>query len=287
LFFGYFYVIITHYPNEKYTMTILKTFDINATTANFPGMSYEQAIVSVHEGIEEGAIGQVKTHHMQLCPQNRGVLSAEFCEKIKDVFPQTQFRVHANARVHPVLEMFDASYDMTDKRVMKYMKSLKEVNTLIGAPIYSYHAGRRTTTYAQMRANVLNLQEYLQIPVAVEGLYPSKRDDWFISSLSDYEALLTDEMNYALDLSHLQIVCSKEKVYDIDLIRSLLSDEKCLEIHVSDNNCIADSHSKLEGEKWWFEAIQGANIHSHTHFFTEGNHIRPENRIKPRDVEYE
>lgn len=267
-------------------MTILKTFEINATTANFPGTSYEDAISSVHQGIEEKALGQIQTNHMQLCPQNRGVLSALFCEKIKELFPTTQFRVHANAKVHPILEMFDASYDMSETRVMRYMKSLKEVNRLIQAPIYSYHAGRRTTTYEQMRKNVLNLQEYLQIPVAVEGLYPSKRDDWFISSLKDYESLLTDEMNYALDLSHLQIVCYREKTYDLDLIRALLSDEKCLEIHVSDNNCVADSHSKLEGDKWWFEALQGATIHPHTHFFTEGNHIKRDSKNNSENDTY-
>lgn len=274
-----------HYLNENLIMTILNQFDINATTANFPGTSYEEAIESVYQGIEEKALGKIQLKHMQLCPQNKGVLSSNFCEQLVEKFPQTHFRVHANARVHPILEMFDASYDMTQERIVCYMKSLKNVNTLLKAPIYSYHAGRRTITYDQMRKNVLNLQEYLQIPVAVEGLYPSKRDNWFISSLKDYEALLTDEMNYALDLSHLQIVCHVEKTYDIDLIQALLSDKKCLEIHVSDNNCMADSHSKLDGEKWWFKAIEGAKIQSHTHFFTEGNHARENQKLVKKNGE--
>ena len=84
--------------------------------------------------------------------------------------------------------------------------------------------------------NVLTLQDYMKIPVGVDALDPSNRDDWNIATLKEYEQLLSLEVFFGIDLSHLQIVDEFENTIAKDLTTSLLEHKKCIERHVSDNN---------------------------------------------------
>lgn len=246
--------------------------DVNPTSANFPGFSYLDSIEKIYQGISEPKIKSITPRHMQLCPQNRGHLSPVFCSLIIEKYKNTRFRIHANARVHPELEMFDASYDFKNPRIVKYIRSLKLVCDTLKSPIYSFHAGRRSNSYNEVITNTLNLQDTLKIPVALEGLYPSKKDNWHLSTLKEYESLLNSDIHYAIDLSHMQIVCYQEKVTPVDLIKALVEHKNCLEVHISNNNFYADQHQILETDRFWFDILNFATFNKNTHIFTEGDH---------------
>lgn len=246
--------------------------DVNPTSANFPGFPYLDSIEKIHQGINEPKIKSITPNHMQLCPQNRGHLSPAFCSLILEKYKNTQFRIHANAKVHPELEMFDASYDFKNPRIVKYIKSLRLVCDTLKSPIYSFHAGRRINSYNDVITNTLNLQDTLKIPVALEGLYPSKKDNWHLSTLKEYESLLTSDIYYAIDLSHIQIVCHQEKATPVDLIKALIENKNCLEVHISNNNFYADQHQILDTDRFWFDILNSAKLNNHTHVFTEGDH---------------
>ena len=173
---------------------------IHPTTANFPGSPFVQAVSLVHSKLES-----LDKSHMQLCPQQLGQLTQETSEKLLERWPDTKFRLHANVQVLPGHHIFDASKNMQEDINISYVKELKKVHTSINSNIYSYHAGYRTVSLEQMKANAKKLADFLEADVAVEGLYPEQDNKWLINSIDEYE-WMAHNLLFALDLSHLQIV---------------------------------------------------------------------------------
>jgi hypothetical protein len=247
---------------------------INATTANFPGKCYSQATYLASTMKSNWAT--IVNEHMQLCPQQCDFINESFAEKIRDKYKSIKFRCHANVRLFDFLHIFDASSAQEDILHKEYIEKLKLINDKLNADKYSVHAGSAIISLDKMKDNVLRLQDKLNIDVAVEGLYPHKKINWLISSWSEYNWLLESELNMAIDLSHLQIVAKHEGYWNADLVQALLQSEKCLEIHVSSNDGINDSHTDVVGEEDWLKLLNVANKTSV--IFTEENQIKRRNK---------
>lgn len=241
--------------------------NLNPTTANFPGYTYLKAVSMAYHMKSDWA--NIQTEHMQLCPQQIGVVDSQVCDKLIKRYSQTQFRCHANVRLFENLHIFDATSDQELEINKEYIKKLKDVSSHLGAKIYSFHAGRRTISLNKMADNIKRLQDKLQIMVAVEGLYPDKNAQWLINSWSEYEWLLNSKLCMAIDVSHLQIVANAEKVWPTKLISELLSSPNCLEIHVAGNDEVHDNHQKVKGNEKWHSVLE--NIKTNAIIFTEEN----------------
>lgn len=260
--------------------------EVSPASACWPGFRYGDAVeLLARKGLSDPMLSRVSLDRMQLCPQQRGIVDKELCDRLARRHPATRFRLHANARLSDRLEMFDATMDIRSGEAKEYAKKLKRACGWLKAEAYSYHAGPRAVSIAEMRANALRLQDYLGIPVGVEGLYPSRRpgEAWLLSTLGEHESLLGGEMRFALDLSHFQIVCAAELGEDPksgrELLRALLEDPACMEAHVSDNDLRKDSHRRLEEPRWWMEVLNEADRPASQAVFCESDQ-RPAGGMK-------
>ena len=69
-------------------------------------------------------------------------------------------------------------------------------------------------------------------------------------------------VNYALDLSHLNILAVQTNHVEWSLVHELLSSPHCLEIHLSDNHGYGDQHLPLSNPHalpWWWSLLSSAN----------------------------
>lgn len=253
--------------------------EASPASACLPGFFYRDAVAALsREGLRDRMLSRVSPGRMQLCPQQRGVIDRGLCDWLERRHPQTRFRLHANARLSDRLEMFDASMDIRDAKAGGYARRLKRACGWLKAEAYTYHAGNRSVSLERMRENVLRLEDFLGIPVGVEGLYPSRRsgEAWSLSTLAEHEWLLTAGIGYALDLSHFQIICRAELGVEgeeggADLAKALLEGERCLEAHVSDNDFRRDAHRGLEEERWWMGVLNGADRPARQAVFCESD----------------
>jgi hypothetical protein len=87
-------------------------------------------------------------------------------------------------------------------------------------------------------------------------MYPSNKDTFNICTSDDYRWLLHSGLMMAIDVSHLNIVRTREGGLDQELIDELLISDRCLEVHISHNNGIADAHLPLPVEPpWWWSSL--------------------------------
>ena len=264
--------------------------DIQATTAQFPGYSFQAACTLIAAGVTEG-FGLVQMDHVQLCPQAPDVVDEACIHLLRQQYPKTQFRLHANVRVDDTLRVLDAS--RYSKSTRWYYERLAQLSLLLEANGYSLHAGyRQDASLRQMKANVLTIQTFFPCDVIVEGMYPDQRKDWLVKTWSEYRWLMESGLFYAIDLSHLNILQKRSRQVDIGLVRALLLHSNCKEVHLSHNYGNQDSHLQLKTkaykESWWREVwLQtmaersqlGVSIPIH---FTEGRAAQRAPRIDER-----
>lgn len=211
----------------------------------------------------------------QLCPQHVGYLSADIAQRMKENNPNIHFRLHANVKLQSQLIQFDASN--TVEEMMPYLQKMKEIQQIVDAKYYSYHAPMHNNlSWNQVAQNVKELQDFLQIPVALEGLYPGrqKTNDLWTDSAHAYESILTQNIYYALDLSHLNIAYqqsdekTKEKL--LHLTAQMLDNPLCLEVHVSGNDGSYDEHTPIRHqEPWWLSLLNSVELNAQCVVFCE------------------
>ncbi|MBK7775285.1 MAG: hypothetical protein IPI43_14330 [Sandaracinaceae bacterium] len=234
-----------------------------------PGLTYEDACARLSR-VSEPVLGQVSVEHVQLCPQSSGVLDAERATQLRESMPETRSRLHANVRVEPERVLRDATHVRADPG---YFASLGRVHHALGSDVYSLHAGRRggpVDTLEQVFDNVRHLEDALGSTVAVEGLYPDARRSFFLDDWSSYASLLESPVHFAIDLSHLHIVATRWRSLPRALVHELLACERCVEVHVSDNDGFRDQHRVLTHEPWWWSFL--SSVHPSAVVFTEANH---------------
>lgn len=227
-----------------------------AATAAFAGYTHQEAVEKIAAGISEPSLGLVSAGKIQLCPQNRSTLGLEECSFLVAAYPGTEFRVHANTSCGGKFGLHDASSDWGSGAFKEWKSMLKIACALLGAPAYSWHAGRSDrANLSQAIARTLDLEQELGIPVGVEGLYPSEATGWLMSSFEDYRTVMGSGARYAIDLSHWQIIARKEGRLELGLLEDLLTHPRCLEIHVSDNDGKRDNHRPLARKTFWIDLV--------------------------------
>ena len=240
--------------------------------ACFPGLRHEAAAHIAHEATRSGtlwepAVGALVCDDVQLVPQSMGLLSEQAALSLKELYPSTRFRLHANVRVlrrHVLADLsnFDANKE--------WFEQAARVNALLGSHGYSAHSGRRReATMAQVLENTRRAADLFGCPVSIEGQYPS-HDEYLVSTWQEYREVLDSGVPFALDLSHLDIVRHRSGRQEDSLVQEMLSSTACLEVHLSDNDGRGDQHRLCERPAWWSGLLESVNPGAV--IFSEGNH---------------
>lgn len=211
----------------------------NIALGSYPGKSVQQA----YELLE------VKPRFAQVCPQNYGAIPVEFLQNQSE----TTFLLHANVRVDGWTPSWDCS---TFTENSQYWRALLEVNRALKCPQYTLHAGSRC--YGDLQTsfdNVRRLEQFLECPVGIEGLYPNPSKSNLLSTWEEHVELLNSGVRFALDLSHLNIVAHNSGSIETALVKELISSEHCIEVHVSGNDGTSDQHREVLGNEWWLEML--------------------------------
>lgn len=240
---------------------------INISLAAYPGCDFFEAMQrAVSEAPAEPLLGSLAVTETQLCPQNRGVLTPEFAKGLREVFPGTRFRLHANVRVLPSRQIADwSSWDAQSP----YWKALAATSQVLQAPAYTAHAGRRSEAdLATVLESARRAQDVFGCPVGIEGHYPTRSDVFLVSSWEEYRTLFESGVPYAVDLSHLHIVAEQSGRYESTLVQEMLANERCIEVHLSSNDGTKDQHQLLTQEPWWWPLL--AYINDDAVIFSEG-----------------
>lgn len=240
------------------------TKNICPASACYPGKPIVMAMRLISENNpKDNPVATWDLSQAQLCPQHIGKLSKFALNTLVENFPNTQFRLHANVRVDSEHRPFDAGFSL--KENLEYVKLLKEAQQHIKATHYSYHAPMRNKlSWEAITDNVLELQDFLGIPVSLEGLYPNLKleNDFWHNALISYETILKKDILFALDLSHLHIAYAQgDKLFQQNLkalTKEMLSHQNCKEIHISHNDGKHDSHKPIDSEVWWIELLNAS-----------------------------
>lgn len=266
---------------------------INAVSACWSSLPYTKAIQNIADGTIEPILGQLLSEHVQLCPQHPDYLSASLIDSLQEKFPEIQFRLHSDVRL---INKRGVTMDLIDfnNDTKWYFETLAQFSQRMHAPLYSLHAGtRNNSTIQELFDKALRLQDLFDCPVAIEGHYPFSNNKFLINSWNEYEALFRSGLNYALDLSHLNIVAHREG-WEHSLTKEMLASPQCKEIHISFNEGHMDNHMIATTDQtplWtmWKTMIEESK--STADIFSEGNqvlHLRKQqkNDNKPQDVIY-
>lgn len=240
---------------------------VHLSLAAYPGMEFLHAMErAVRERPTEPALGELSLAEVQLCPQNRGLLTLDYLDVLRGMFPETRFRLHANVRVLPNKEITDwSAWDASSP----YWQALAAASRHVQAPAYTAHAGRRCDASLSdvIRAS-REATDLFGCPVGVEGHYPTPGDVFLVSSWEEYRTLFESGAYYVMDLSHLHIVATQSGRRENTLVQEMLANARCLEVHLSGNDGISDQHRTLNIEPWWWPHLR--HIHPATTVFSEG-----------------
>lgn len=242
----------------------------HASLACWPGLRHEQAAQRLHCSLTEPLLGMLSTAHVQLAPQSFGILTDAVADSLLAAFPNSRFRLHANVRVLPTHRVVDLS---GYRRHADWFNQAARISQRLAAPAYTAHSGSRSeATLAEMLDNARRCADLFECPVGVEGQYPEKGDPWLVSSWCEYRQMFESNVSYAIDLSHLNILATRSGVRDDALLQEMLACERCIEVHVSDNDGQGDWHQVCEQPTWWLPLLP--HINPQAVVFSEGNHRR-------------
>lgn len=231
---------------------------VRAALAVCPGRTAE----AVMEKLSREPHWGLSLDEVQICPQNRGLLSTESVTALRNAYPGTRFRLHANARVAGWTSFMALA---NSDRHPGYFRTLSQVSNALKAPAYTLHPGvRQDASWKQLGARLESLTDLMGIPVGVEGMYPTPTDRYLLSTWPEYRQLLESGWRYALDLSHVNVM-TRNQAPDSEafaLLKDLVAAPQCIEIHVSDNDGERDSHVRLERTPWWQSLLSIANPHA-------------------------
>jgi hypothetical protein len=245
----------------------------HVSLACWPGLRHEAAAALLCEPVEEPLFGRLSAEHVQLVPQSLGCLDEALADALRAAHPGTRFRLHANVQVLPRHRLADLSGFALHA---DWFAQAARISQRLEAPAYTAHAGRRCEAdLPRMLDHARRCADLFGCPVGVEGHYPSAGDVWLVSSWAEYRAVFESGVPYALDLSHLHILATRTGRRETTLVAEMLACERCIEVHVSDNDGQGDWHQVCAEPPWWHPLLP--HIHPHAVVFSEGNHRRARN----------
>lgn len=248
---------------------------INVSLAAFPGWAHLDAVQAaiagaVRQELVEPAFGPLVTEHLQLVPQNLGLLTESFAQSLCAAYPQVSFRLHANVRVLGRLVRADLS-GFDEHRA--WFAQAGRISRLLGAAGYTAHSGHRAeASMGQMLDNARRCADLFECRVGIEGQYPTPAGELLVSSWAEYRAVFDAGLDYALDLSHLNILATHSGSCEQGLVGEMLASPQCIEVHISDNDGSGDWHQVCERRPWWADLLVLA--HPDAVIFSEGNQRR-------------
>lgn len=254
---------------------------VHISLAAFPGMRHEQsaekAVSDARQGkLVEEVLGPISVAHIQLVPQNFGMLTESLADSMMAAYPESQFRLHANTRVLTGYRIADLSNFANNQ---DWFFAAAAISKRLNAPAYTAHSGyRESASLATMLANAQRVSDLFGCPVGVEGQYPTTGDKLLVSSWEEYQYVFESGVPYALDLSHLNIVAHKSGRREDNLVKEMLNCERCIEVHVSDNDGQGDAHQVCTRPTWWLPILDYVNHKAIV--FSEGNHLRQKKVVK-------
>lgn len=241
--------------------------------ACWPGMKHQEAAQQLQVPLWEPCFGELSTAHVQIVPQCFGVLTQDLADTLMAVHPETRFRLHANVRVLTAHRVADLSGLYAN---LDWFQQAARISRSLDATAYTAHAGSRVeASMSGMLDNARRCADLFACPVGVEGLYPTKGDPWLVSTWAEYREVFESGVPYAIDLSHIHILATSTGVREIGLLQEMLACERCIEVHVSDNDGRGDWHQVCEQQPWWYPLLD--HIHDNAVVFSEGNHRRRRN----------
>lgn len=204
-------------------------------TSCYPGFNVEAATRQI---VNDFSL----TKYIQLCPQNNTeIITTDLLKSIRMEYPTIQFRFHANPRITKNYLLVDLSSDFRTKKNKEYITTMRNMNDILGGSDYTIHAGDNKNI-KQIEYRVNYLSDFFGCKVGVEGLYTGIRG-YSLNSWSQYaELLIKTKINYAIDLSHINIIAKNESYNDFPLLAELLSSDRCIEVHISGNDGYCDRH---------------------------------------------
>lgn len=81
------------------------------------------------------------------------------------------------------------------------------------------------------------------------------KSSYIMSTADEYRKVMDSGVHYCIDLSHLNIVRHHEGGLDESLVKDLLLSDYCIEVHISGNNGLSDSHNVISGNEWWTKIL--------------------------------
>lgn len=254
---------------------------IHAASAIAPTRSHAEAMRLISAEATDLVLGRISIDEVQICPQHAGLISEKSIDQLMEAWPNTRFRLHATPQIagnkgRPIVDAANAA------KHWDVMERMAGHSKRLNAPAYSIHAGRRANaTLDEALDTTRRLADLFECRVGIEPLYPTGSDMWLLSSWREHEQLLNSGVDYALDLSHLQIVAHRSRERQDDLVRAMLSSPNCIEVHLSYNDGRADAHLPLDPRKtpWWLDMLD--DIHADASIFYEGVLHMPPRGAKP------
>lgn len=239
---------------------------VHVSLAALGGRGHVEAMQAATHGLSEPLLGSLSLKHVQLVPQCRGMLTMETARDLRAAFPATRFRLHANVQVLPRRAIVDlAQFDPATP----FWSNMATISHALDAPAYTAHAGQRQhATLPEVLDNTRRAADLFGCRVGVEGHYPTPRGIFLIDSWQDYATLLESGVDYALDLSHLNIVAVQSGRVETQLVAEMLSAPQCIEVHLSANTGKSDAHQTLVHPPWWWSLMK--SINEHATIFSEG-----------------
>ena len=240
---------------------------VNVSLAAYAGVGFVDALTrATQDPPTEPVLGQLALCETQLCPQNGGILTEQLAVQLKSAFAQTRLRLHANVRCLPARHILDLSR-WHDNR--PYWDQLARISRAIDAPAYTAHAGRRSeSSFGDVLYATQAAEDLFGCPVGVEGHYPTASMDFHVATWAEYREVMESQVKYVVDLSHLNIVATGERQWDIELVKALVANPRCIEVHLSSNNGQRDQHFTLSRKPWWWAALE--HINADATLFSEG-----------------
>lgn len=237
--------------------------------ASWPGLRHEEVAQRLAAEVREPLFGSLKLDHVQLVPQCFGLLDEAVIDGLMQALPNSRLRLHASVRVQRTGEVVDLiAFD--DRRA--WFDQAARLSRRLRAPAYSAHPGRREQgTLHDLVDHARRCADLFDCPVAIEGQYPTRAGagrELLVSNWADYRFLFDSGVPYALDLSHVNILAQRTGAVELGLLSEMLGCERCLEVHVSDNDGSRDEHRICESWPWWYSLLLEA--HSQAVIFSEG-----------------
>ncbi|MDR0458176.1 MAG: hypothetical protein LBH10_03995, partial [Burkholderiaceae bacterium] len=240
--------------------------------ACWPGLDYFELSWNLLLPVHEPLFGRLSDVHVQMAPQSLKCLTEERADALRGIHSETQFRLHANVRVLPERRLADLSNFEQNR---DWFEQAARINGLLQARAYTAHAGRRSNaTLDRALDNARRCADLFGCTVGIEGHYPTGGDVWLVSSWPEYRQVFESGVPYALDMSHLNILAARTGRQEITLVAEMLACERCIEVHVSDNDGQRDEHRVCTTPRWWYPLLT-THVNPKAVIFSEGNHLDP------------